>query len=334
MKKILYGFLAFILLLVVVYLLGPKAPKPVLDATLPSLSVSIDELDQYIHDKEFAHPSLKPDNQARIIWADTNKQATEYSVVFLPGFSATYGEGDPVHLEFAKRYACNMYVARLYAHGLDTVSAMGELTPDKYLETAKEAIVIGQRIGKKVIVMSSSTGGTLGLYLAAHHPEIYALICYSPNVRIYDPLAAALTMPWGFQIAKWVSGGEYRDYEAPEDFKQYWTTKTHLNALIGVQSLVENTMTPEVFEKVNQPLFVGYYYKNEEEQDKVVSVDAMLDMYNRVSTPENMKRKQAFPEAGRHVLCSKYRTEDYSRVMSETFKFTEQVLGLVPEEAP
>lgn len=330
MKKILYGLLAFVVLVIAVYMLGPKAPKPVLDPALPKLAVSLDELDQYIHDKEFSHPSLKPYNEARIVWADTVKQATEYSVVFLPGFSATQAEGEPIHLEFAKRYGCNMYLARLYAHGLDSTSGMGELTPDKYLETAKEAIAIGQKIGEKVIVMSSSTGGTLALYLAAHHPEIYALICYSPNIRIYDPKAGLLTMPWGFQIGKAVSGSEFRDYDAPPEFKQYWTTRTHLNALIGVQSLVENTMKPEVFEKVKQPLFMGYYYKNEEEQDKVVSVDAMQDMFNRISTPENMKRKRAFPEAGRHVLCSMHATHDYSGVMEETFKFAEEVLGLQP----
>ncbi len=330
MKKVLYGFLAFIILLVGIYLVGPTPDKPVLDPSLPELSVSIDELDQYIHDKEFSHPSLKPDNEARIIWADSVRQPTEYSLVFLPGFSATQGEGEPIHLEFSKRYGCNAYLARLYAHGLDSASGMGELTPDKYLETAKEAIAIGQKIGDKVIVMSSSTGGTLALYLAAHHPQVYALICYSPNVRIYDPKAGLLTKPWGFQIGKLVSGSEFRDYDAPEEFKKYWTTKTHLNALIAVQSLVENTMRPDVFEKINQPLFMGYYYKNEEEQDKVVSVDAMQDMYNRISTPENMKRKRVFPEAGRHVLCSKYATHDYSGVMKETFKFTEEVLGLQP----
>lgn len=330
-KKILYGFLAFVVLLAIVYLLGPTPPEPVLDPSLPEVAVSIEELDQYIHDKEFSHPSLKPDNEARIIWADSNKQVTEYSLVFLPGYSATQAEGEPIHQEFSKRYGCNTYLARLYAHGLDTSSAMGELTPDKYLETAKEAVAIGQKIGRKVIIMSSSTGSTLGLYLAAHHPDIYALICYSPNIRIYDPMAGILTMPWGFQIAKLISGADYTDYEAPVEFKQYWTTKTHLNSVIALQSLIENTMKPEVFEKIEQPIFMGYYYKNEEEQDKVVSVDAMQDMFNRISTPENLKRKRAFPEAGRHVLCSKHATHDYSGVMEETFKFAEEVLGLQPK---
>lgn len=330
-RKVLIGVVVFVVALVIVFVAGPKYPMPELDTTLPQITVDLDDIDQWIHDKEFSHPSLKRNNQARIVWADTLKEVTEYSLVFIPGFTASYGEGDPIHQEFAKRYGCNLYVARPYGHGLDTTDAMIDLTPDNYLATAKEAIAIGAKIGKKVIVMSSSTGSTLALYLAAHCPEIHALICYSPNIKVYDPKASMVTGPWGHQIAKWVTGSDYRQYEAPEEFPEYanyWTTKYRLEAALAVQSLVENTMRPEVFSKINQPLFLGYYYENEEKQDMVVSVDAMLEMFEQLGTPNELKRKMAFPETNRHVICSRHATRDYSRVMEETFKFADEVLGL------
>jgi hypothetical protein len=42
------------------------------------------------------------------------------------------------------------------------------LTADAYWESAKLAYAIGKQIGKKVILMSTSTGGTLALKLAAN----------------------------------------------------------------------------------------------------------------------------------------------------------------------
>lgn len=330
-RKILYALLGIILVLIIAFFAGPRAAKPELDPTLPTIDIGFDELAQWVHDKEFSHPSLKENNEARIIWADSIPQITEYSLVFIPGFSASYGEGLPIHEEFAQRYGCNFYASRPYGHGLDTADAMIDLTPDNYLASAKEAIAIGKKIGKKVIVMSSSTGGTMGLYLAAYHPEICALICYSPNIKIYDPNAELLTGPWGLQLAKTISGSDFREYEPPEEFPEYskyWTTKYRIESLIALQSLVEHSMKPEIFEKVNQPLFMGYYYESEEKQDMVVSVKAMMEMYNQISTPVDKKRKMAFPEANRHVICSRHATRDYSKVREETFKFAEEVLGL------
>ena len=89
-------------------------------------------------------------------------------------------------------------------------------------------------------------------------------------------------------------------------------------------------MNQETFEKVKQPLLLAYYYKNEEEQDKVVSVPAMLDMYASVSTPENKKRKVAFPEAGDHVIASNLKTESWDKVLQESISFLEEVAHLDP----
>ena len=77
---------------------------------------------------------------------------------------------------------------------------------------------------------------------------------------------------------------------------------------------------------------MGYYYKNEEIQDKVVSVPAMLDMYTQIKTPENLKRKVAFPEAGDHVIASSLKTDSYEKVLQESKKFLEEVVHLSPAD--
>ena len=49
---------------------------------------------------------------------------------------------------------------------------------------------------------------------------------------------------------------------------------------------------------------MGYYYKDEEHQDNVVSVDAMKEMYAALGTPAALKREEAFPNSGNHVITS------------------------------
>ena len=169
------------------FLLGPQASKPNLDPTPLVLDITLSGLESVIEASEAGYQTLKPDNESELTWFSDSISKTPYSVVFLHGFSASKMEGRPVTTEFAEKNGCNLYESRLFAHGLDTVDTMINITPENYLESAKRAIAIGKLIGDSVIVISSSTGSTLGLYLAAHDPLISAVLCYSPNIDIADP---------------------------------------------------------------------------------------------------------------------------------------------------
>ena len=69
---------------------------------------------------------------------------------------------------------------------------------------------------------------------------------------------------------------------------------------------------------------MGYYYKNEEEQDKVVSVPAMLKMFDELGSSN--KQKVAFQNAGNHVLASPILSKDVENIQRETEKFLDGVL--------
>src|SRR5688572_17571900 len=93
------GFI--ILVLIIVYFLGPHPSSPKYTKELPAIPSEPALLEKYIYTGETAH-KLKPDNQARIVWLnDSTKTKTDYAVVYLHGFSASQGEGDPVHYQFA-----------------------------------------------------------------------------------------------------------------------------------------------------------------------------------------------------------------------------------------
>ena len=151
---------------------------------------------------------------------------------------------------------------------------------------------------------------------------------YSPNIAIKDPQARILSQPWGLQIARLAVGDDFREFPADEEFKKYWTNRYRLEGAVAAQTLVSHTMQPDVFKAVKQPVFMGYYYKNEAEQDEVVSVPAMLRMFEQLGTPANQKRAHAFPNVGAHIIASPIRSKDVESVQRETYRFAEEVLGL------
>lgn len=316
------------LLLIVIYFLGPRPKTPKYDNALPTVPAAAADLEQYIKNKEAKH-KLKPDNEARIIWNDDSlKNQTEYAVVYLHGFSASQEEGDPVHKDFAKKFGCNLYMSRLDAHGVDTTDALASFTAEGEWNTAKEAYAIGKQLGKKVILMSTSTGGTIALKLCAEYPEISANIMLSPNIAINDPNAWLLNNHWGLQIAHLVQGKSRTVEDTTALYAQYWNNKYSTSSLVQLEELLESTMKQSTFERVKQPTLMLYYYKDEDHQDDVVKVSAMKRMFGQLSTPENMKRSIAMPNTGNHVLGSPIKSKDVGSVQMECERFATEILKM------
>lgn len=309
------------LLLIAVYFLGPEPERPVYRKEMPIVPQRVAELEEYIASLESAH-NVKPDNEARIIWNDSTKQKTPYAIVYLHGFSASQTEGDPIHRRFAQEFGCNLYLPRLSDHGIDTTEALLLFTADRAWESAKEALAIGKQLGERVILLSTSTGGTLALMLAAEYPtDVFALINLSPNIAINDPAAFLLNDPWGLHIARMVMGGNYRVTDANEEHARYWDKKYRLESLTELEELLETSMTDELFERIKQPSLTLYYYKSEEEQDPQVKVSAMLEMHEKLATPAELKVAKAMPNAAAHVIGSALTSKDIEGVYNEIRSF-------------
>ncbi|HUR66934.1 MAG TPA: alpha/beta hydrolase [Chitinophagaceae bacterium] len=322
-----------VLVLIIVYFLGPKPSHPTYTKELPVVP-TLAALDSYILKQESKH-KLKPDNEARIIWLnDSIKQKTAYAVVYLHGFSASQEEGDPVHYEFAQKFGCNLYLSRLDAHGIDTTEPLASYTAEGSWNSAKEAFAIGKQLGDKVILMATSTGGTLALKLAAEYPEIAGLILLSPNIAINDPNAWLLNNPWGSQIAHLVQGKHRTVSDTTAIYAQYWNNRYVTQSLVQLEELIETTMKESTFRKVKQPTLMLYYFKDDKNQDKVVKVSAMKRMFKQLGTPDNLKREKAIPNAGDHVLGSYIKSKDFPTVLEECEKFARDVLHLkeMPEQ--
>ncbi len=323
-------FLLIPVVLAVAYVAGPAPGTPVYSNVMPEVPGNASSLAKYVSEKENKH-HLKPDNQARILWFnDSLKNKTEYAIVYLHGFAASQFEGAPTHTNIAKMFGCNLYLSRLAEHGIDTVDALVNLTADAYWESAKEALAIGKQIGKKVILMGTSTGGTNALQLAATYPgDVAALILLSPNIAINDPNAWLLNNHWGKQIANLVIGSPYNTAkDTNATYKQYWYYQYRLEGAIALQELLETTMVPETFKKIKQPVLLLYYYKDEEHQDKVVKVSAMKKMFSELGTDEKYKKEEAMPNTGDHVIGSLFKSHDAKGVQNKIEEFMMDVLHL------
>lgn len=330
MKKIRYAVGIFFVLMAL-YLVGNKPETPIYSVGFPAVNQDKRALSDSIDKTEANNLAIKINNEARIVWTDSVKSKTKYSIVYLPGFTASQMEGDPVHRHIAAKYGMNLYLARLSDYGLASDSALVNLTPDRLWESSKKALAIGQVIGDKVILMSTSTGSTLALKLAAIFPEkVEALINYSPNVKINNRFAPLMNNHWGLSILNLVNKTGYVDNSARSDslVTQYWTIIYKTEALMQLQELLETTMVESVFNKVKCSSLTMAYYKDEEHQDPTAKVSAMRWMHASLGTDARYKKFIEMPTVGVHPMASSLRSKDIKAVELETEIFLKEVLGI------
>ena len=329
MKILQYaGFL--IMVAASVYFMGPAPKTPVFTDDLIHVPNDPLELENFIEIHEKKDAPIKASNEAKIIWyIDSLKNKTPFSLVYLHGFSASHEEGNPIHMQIAKTYGMNLFLTRLADHGRADDEPLSRFTATSAWEDAKAALAIGKAIGEKVILMSTSTGGTLSLMLASTYPEIHAQILMSPNIAIKDPTAFLLNNHWGLQLARKTIGGEYRIVaDTSSLYAKYWNPKYRIEALVELEELVESTMNERTFKKINQPLLLLYYYKDQLNQDPVVSVDAMHKMFSSISTRQELKMDAPLANAGNHVIGSYVKSKDLETVKSQTELFLDSLLKL------
>jgi esterase/lipase len=166
------------------------------------------ELDEHLAGSESQVRGLKPGCEKSIVWADhTTKGKTEFSLVYLHGFTASRKDIEPCCSQLQRHLKANMFMTRLAGHGCGP-NGFRHVTPIEWLRDTQEAIRIGKAIGERVIVIGTSTGGTLACWAAAQNQDIAALVLISPNFGVqYDSPFQRLQVslirgPWGVQLAR------------------------------------------------------------------------------------------------------------------------------------
>lgn len=333
-RRIIQAILALVGLLAAIYLLGPRPATPVFPRHTYSPAPSLTVLETDIRGREAAEPGIKPDCEARIVWADTTRKSkTPVALLYLHGFGASRQEGAPIPEDLARRFGCNLYLARMDEHGVEEGNAnLCDLTADSYVESAEQALAVAQQLGDSVVILGTSGGGALGLFLSSRHPEVKGLVTWSPAVRLFRQSAALLPGPWSVQLARLITGHDHNDwpFRKPDEQRKYWTNHQCWEGVVQFAVFLKHAMTPAIFQTIRCPVFLGYYYEDEAHQDKAVSVAAMREMFAQLSTPAGQKREVNFPLARDHVIGSRILSSDWQGVERESAKFMEEVMRMVP----
>lgn len=195
----------------------------------------------YFDAAEARFHDITPGVEKRVIWAGEPETKTPFAVVYLHGFSATSEEIRPVPDRIAQALGANLVFTRLTGHGRPG-DAMGAVTVPLWMADTAEALAAARAVGEKVIVVSTSTGGTLSAAAAVDpslSQSVAAMIMVSPNFGINHPLADLATYP---AARYWIPliEGERRSWTPKDDtHATYWTTDYPTTAGVVLAALVK-----------------------------------------------------------------------------------------------
>ncbi len=325
MQRILLT-LTGLLLLFLFWLLRPDDSPPVvtIPANLPELNFTVEAAGDAVRRSELRAGPLKADNHARIVWnPEYRNRKAPCSLVYIHGFTASYGEGSPFHVRTARELGCNLYVARLHGHGLRTDEPLRNMNPDSLIADAAEALAIGNLIGDRVILTGNSMGGILAMHLAAEHPEsVDVLVLLAPLLDFASPTSYLFDKTWGQRLMQLILREPYlREPPDNDDHARYWYNFFHIESLMQLTAMKKKLLADDPATRIRQPVFTGYYYKDEWEQDEIVSVSTIQEMEYRLATSEASREFRAFPDIDSHVITSAYRTTHHGAVSEAVISF-------------
>ncbi|WP_455220788.1 alpha/beta hydrolase [Kaarinaea lacus] len=270
---------AGILVIATGYGLGPTVE---LDDTIKPVSLPAD-LDAYIRNSESRIADLRPNTEKTITWANPDRPgSTPYSIIYLHGFSATRQEISPVCDNVANALGANLFYTRFTGHGRES-EAMAEISVNRLLNDAVQALEIGKRLGNKVIIIGTSTGATLATWLADYDRSgrIGALVLLSPNYGPKRKESELLLLPWGRSILQLVEGPVYH-FEPFNTLQQkYWTTEYPSKALLPMMGIVKLTRDKNL-RSIQVPVLVMY-----SPNDQIVDTSAIQIAFLQFTSKQN-----------------------------------------------
>lgn len=254
LKKYIYLAGLLMALLLVLFFSGPRVD---LNTSLHPLVLPQD-LDAYLARTEAAYSDIVPGTEKKIVWAHTPGEQTPIALIYVHGFSASRQDTAPLAARVAAQLHANLYSTRLRGHGRGS-SAMLEGSVNAWVNDMHEAVEIGKRLGRRVVIMGSSTGGTLATWQAVQGDgdEIAALVLISPNFGPADRRTAILTWPWGAQMAELLVGEQRSWKPVNEEHGRYWTKSYSIRALLPMMGVVKLVHSLDLH-RVKVPTLVIY----------------------------------------------------------------------------
>lgn len=320
-RRLLIGLVGLLTLTALAYVAGPVHTLDTRETPI-ELPREADALVRWLEQSEQRYGDVVEGTEKRIRWAHEDRRKTSLSIIYLHGYTATRQEVDPLCDELAEALGANVFYTRLTGHGRPPL-AMGEVRGSDWLRDAREALEIGRLIGERVIVVGTSTGGTLALWLAQRKEAsaVAAQVLISPNFGPRSRSGELLAGPWGAQLLQQLVGDEYRWTPHNDEQAKYWTWKYPSRALLPMMAIVREVRDSPI-ESIRQPTLVIY-----SPNDRVVSAEEILEAHKRLGA--SIKPIIAVDRSGdpsNHVLAGRILApNDTSRVRDWILKFIGEI---------
>lgn len=297
-RRIVLAVLAVVAILAIAFVLGPRVP---VDTTIRFDPDAIgDDPQAYLAREEAAVPGIRDGLEKEIVWADPMIHAkTPLAVVYIHGFSASKGEVRPLPDQVASELGANLFYTRLTGHGQDG-AAMASGSVNAWINDYEEALAIGRAIGDKVIVICTSTGGSLAVWAATQagaSEGVAAIAFISPNFGVKASRAELLTMPWGKQIARIVAGKEYSFVPRNPLQEKLWTYRYPIAATLPMAALTELAYRAPVEKAAIPALFIF------SDSDRIVRADRTREIAARWGAPHELVPVDETGDPDHHVIA-------------------------------
>lgn len=310
---------AILLLSVVGFVCGPRVS---VDPRLRRLKLpAIDALDEYLRKQESAVQPV-PGTEKKIDYRHTDRQKTEYALVYVHGFSASRQDCRPVPQRVADHLKANAFHTRLTAHG-QGAEAFARVSANDWLNDVHEAVEIGKRLGDRVVLMGHSTGATLCLWRAVERTdaEIAALVLLSPNFGIRNENAGIALYPWGKQIVRWFHG-PYAGFSPKNDeHKRFWTERYRTEGVVQMIALVDFCCARD-YAQFSTPCIC--FYSN---QDRVISLKRLREKWTELD-PSHERLHELHGSKGHALAGDILARETTASLTRKITEFLDEVLPL------
>ena len=297
-RTMLYGLAVIALLLAALWAFGPREPVETALRFDPA-AIGAD-VDAYLADTEGRFDDIVEGAEKQIVWAFPNSRArTPVALVYVHGFSASAGEIRPVPDMAAAALGANLHYTRLAGHGRPEAAMAGPTVQD-WIDDVAEAVAIGERLGEKVVLIGTSTGGTLAA-VAALHPDlkdrIGGIIFVSPNFKVKAAGSGMLTAPFARRLVPLLAGAERAFEPANELHARFWTERYPSTALLPMAALVAHARA-QVHENATQPALFMF-----SDADRIVDHTVTRRIVERWGGPAEIVAMTRSDDPDDHVIA-------------------------------
>ncbi|MGI9401862.1 MAG: alpha/beta hydrolase [Rhizobiaceae bacterium] len=283
MKQLLLIFLILSVVSVLILVFGPR-PEISSPVNFEALLIGSD-VEDYLDSTESRVKQLDPTARKEIIWANPEKRdQTDLSLVYLHGFAGSKAELRPLPDNLADIFGANLFFSRLKGHGRN-IEAMTEATMLDWMRDLAEAITIGERLGKRVVIMATTLGAALATYgMSDQHlaRNIAAIVLVSPAFAVRGTSIGLLNMPWGEKILPIVMGDKSSFAQTPNLSGTTSSNRYPTKAIFPMGAVMKAISTIDVSEISTPALFIV------SPNDKVIAVREARNVFREWGGPKKL----------------------------------------------